>query len=236
MKKIMFFIFMFILCAFNIKAVCVDDELNDWALNVQLERIEFDKNLPNELNGDKPLEETMNYAYILKLSDYRADVIMKAELKMKDDDGEDFTEEYEWSYIPGHKVWGIANYNAKNSVEYIVKIVGAKNSKCVGETIKTFKHTIEPFNFYLKTEDCEKYPEAPMCAMYKDTSDVSEEEFEKMMKEYEKIHGPQKDKTFLDKLFDYIYQYSVFILVPFVFISLFYILKIKRVQKEESGK
>ena len=45
-----------------------------------------------------------------------------------------------------------------------------------------------------------------MCAMYKDTSDVSEDEFKEIMKEYEKVHGPKKKKTFLDNIFDYIYH------------------------------
>ena len=103
-----------------------------------------------------------------------------------------------------------------------ITIKGAKDSACANEVIKTFKYKIEPFNFYKKTEHCEKYPEAPLCDMYKDTSDITNEEFNKEMELYDKEHGEQPDKTFFDKLFEYAAQYAVFILVPFVFISSFY--------------
>ncbi len=228
MKKIIILIFMFFAFSFNINALCFDEKLNNWALDVKIEQIEFDNQLPNELNNNRPLIDSMNYAYILTLSKYRDDVVMKAT--------NNFEENLEWMYIPGHKVWGIPNYNSKDRVEYDIKIYGAKNSDCSGEIIKTFKYNVEPFNFYLKTEYCEDYPEAPMCAVYKDTSDVSEEEFKEIMQEYEKVHGPKKEKTYLDNIFDYIYQYAVFILVPFVFISIFYIIRIKRVQREEKDK
>lgn len=236
MRKILFFIFIFLCFSFSINALCYDDNLNTWALNVQIKQIEFNNSLPNELNDNKPLKETMDYAYILALSEYRTDVVMKADLTMVQDDGTDFKESYEWKYIPGHKVWGIVNYNAKGEVNYDISIYGSKDSACPNELIKTIKYKIEPFNFYLKTEYCEKYPEAPMCEMYKDTSDVTKEQFDKIMEDYEKEHGPQDEPTFLDKLFGYIGQYASFILIPFVFISIFYILRIKKVQKEDREK
>ena len=46
-----------------------------------------------------------------------------------------------------------------------------------GELLKTITYKIEPFNFYYKTEECELYPEAPLCKIYKDTSNISEKEF-----------------------------------------------------------
>jgi hypothetical protein len=235
-EKDIIFIFIFLCFSFNINALCYDDDLNTWALNVQIQQIEFNNSLPNELNDNKPLKETMDYAYILALSEYRTDVVMKADLTMVQDDGTDFKESYEWKYIPGHKVWGIPNYNTKYEVNYNITVKGAKDSACPNEVIKTFKYKIEPFNFYKKTEHCEKYPEAPLCDMYKDTSDITNEEFNKEMELYDKEHGEQSDKTFFDKLLEYAAQYAVFILVPFVFISLFYILRIKKVQKEEKDR
>lgn len=228
MKKIVFLILLFLCFSFNINALCYDEDLNDWALRVQIKKIEFNNKLPNELDDNKPLKETMDYAYILSLSEYRSDIVMKAT--------NDYDENLEWKYIPGHKVWGIPNYNAKGEINYEISIYGGKDSACPNELVKTFNYKIEPFNFYLKTEYCELYPEAPMCEMYKDTSDVTKEEFDNIMEEYEKEHGGGNKKTFVDKLLEYIYQYAVFILVPFVFISLFYILRIKKVQKEDREK
>ena len=236
MKKLLIFILLFLCFSFNINALCYDDDLNNWALNVKINQVEFNNKLLNELNDNKPLKETMDYAYILTLSEYRADVVMKAVLSMKEEDGTNYTENLEWKYIPGHKVWGIPNYNAKGEVNYDISIYGGEDSNCSGQLVKTLTHKIEPFNFYLKTEYCEKYPEAPMCEMYKDTSNVSKEEFDQIMEDYEKEHGPQQEKTFMDKVFEYIYQYAVFILVPFVCISFFYILKIAKVKKEEKEK
>lgn len=229
MKKILFLIFTFVCFTFNINALCYDDDLNQWAIDAEVKRIDFNGDLPNELNEDKPLSQSMGYAYILVLSEYRDDIIMEATNEF--DEGT-----LTWTYIPGHKVWGIPNYNTKYEVNYNITVKGAKDSACPNEVIKTFKYKIEPFNFYKKTEHCEKYPEAPLCDMYKDTSDITNEEFNKEMELYDKEHGEQPDKTFFDKLFEYAAQYAVFILVPFVFISLFYILRIKKVQKEEKDR
>lgn len=236
MKKVLFILFMCLCFSFNLDALCYDDDLNNWALDVQIKQIEFNNKLPNELNDNKPLKETMDYAYILSLSDYRADVVMKGKLTFKREDDSIYTEDLEWIYIPGHKVWGIPNYNAKGEVNYDINIYGDKDSNCPGELIKTIKYKIEPFNFYLKTEYCEQYPDAPMCEMYKDTSDVTKEEFEEIMDEYIEEHSPEKKKTLFDSLFEYIKQYAVYILIPFIFISIFYILRIIKVNKEEKNK
>ena len=82
----------------------------------------------------KPLKETMDYAYILSLSEYRSDIVMKAT--------NDYDENLEWKYIPGHKVWGIPNYNAKGEINYEISIYGGKDSACPNELVKTFKSHI----------------------------------------------------------------------------------------------
>lgn len=231
MKKIIFsFIIGFIIfMSFmtNTKALCYDDELNQWALDAQIQFIDFDRYLTNEITG-KPLGDTMDYAYILALTPSRDDVVMKAT--------NNYGEELEWVYVPGHKVKGIVNYTVKGTMTYEISVYGSSGSACPNELLKTFDYTLEPFNFHYKTEECEKYPEAPLCQMYKDTSDITDEEFKEVMQEYEEEILENMPPTTFEKIFSAIKEYCLYVIIPFILIAGIYTFRIEKVKREEMEK
>lgn len=231
MKKIFYLLitFMIVFLSFNlnIDALCYDKELSDWAIGAEVEFIRFDRNLINEETG-KPLAATMDYSYILSVNSYREDIVMKAT--------NNYNQNLVWEYIPGHKVWGIANYNAKKTVDYEVTFVGGKNSACPDEVLKTINYSVGPLNLYYKTEKCEDYPDAPLCEANKDTSNVTQEEFEKQMDEYIEEHKPEPEPTVFQKVIKFFLDYVIYILIPFIAIAVFYKIKINNIKKEERRK
>ncbi len=232
MKKniVSFLLVLVVFCAFNIKvdALCYDEELNNWAINTKIKRIDFDKYLIDEETGKEIRELGWDYSYILTLDNIRDDVIMKAT--------NNYEESLEGKYVPGHKVYGIVNYTAPDTIRYDITVLGGENSACPNEVLKTFVYELEPFNYYHMTELCENYPEAPLCSIYKDTSELTHEDFENEMEEYiEKVEGPKGDPWYV-VIFNIFKDYLIYVLVPFVLIAAFYTLKIEKVKREERDK
>lgn len=231
MKKIFYLSITFMIALFsfnlNIDALCYDDELNDWAIGAEVEFIHFDRNLINE-KTNRPLSDTMDYAYILSVNNSRDDIVMKAT--------NNYDQNLVWEYIPGHKVWGITNYSAKKTVNYEITFTGAENSACPGEVLKKINYSVEPFNVYYKTEKCQDYPEAPLCTIFKDTSNVTEDEFNKQMDEYIEEHRPDPEPSIFSKILKFFLDYVIYILIPFVAIAVFYKIKINNIKKEERRK
>lgn len=224
---ILFFIALFV---FNIKvdALCYDEELNNWAVNVKIKHTDFDKYLIDEETGKEIFDLGYDYSYILSLDTPREDVVMKAT--------NNYDENLEAKYIPGHKLYGIVNYTAPDTIKYEITIYGGENSACPNEVLKRINYELEPFNYYHKTELCEDYPDAPYCAIYKDTSDMTQEEFQQEMEQYiEKIEGAKPDPWY-KVLLGIFTEYFIYILVPFVLIAAVYTLKIEKVKREERDK
>ena len=214
---------------FNIKvgALCYDDDLNSWSSKAEIDFIDFNKNLINEETG-KPLRETMMYSYILTTNIQRKDIVIKA----KTSDGRNL----EGMYIPGHKVYGLTDYTPKDGVKYEITIYGSKESACPNEVIKTFKYEVDKFNFYYKTEKCEKYPEAPLCKRFKNTDDVTLEEFNQEMDEYINTIDPKKNTNWFSSFLKFMVSYGIFILIPFIVIALLYMVKIGKIKQMERKK
>ena len=228
MKKIFVFIFLFCVLSLNVSALCYDDSLNEWAIDTNIKFIDFNRNLINEVTNE-PLYKTMDYSYILTLDNYRDDIVIKASA--------DYGEELEGIYVPGHKVYGIVDYTPKNGATYDIKIYGAKGSVCENELLKTFTYKVEPFNFYYKTEECEDYPEAPLCAIYKDTSNITEKEFKEEMKAYIESVNPVVDNpSLLDIFLSYLKNYGIYVLIPIIVFSILFIKKIHIFKKHERKK
>lgn len=230
MKKKLLLICLFLcIFAFNMKidALCYDDDLNGWANKTEIEFVAFDKYLTNEETG-KPLKETMIYSYILTTNIQREDIIMKATT--------DAGVNLEGIYVPGHKVYGIADYTPKDGAKYKITIYGSKDSACPNEVIKTFDYEVEKFNFYYKTEKCEKYPEAPLCKMFKNTDDVTLEEFNEQMDEYIATVEPNKNGNWFSSFLRFMVSYGIFILIPFIIIALLYMVKIGKIKEIERKK
>lgn len=229
MKKIIkLFVIVTIFFVFNIKidALCYDQELNDWATNVKLKHVDFDKTLIDETTG-KPIGEKYAYAYIIALDSYRDDIVMKATSNYDDD--------LTGQYVPGHKVYGVMNYTAPGSIHYDITIYGAKDSACPNEVLKTFTYDLEPFNIYKKTRLCDEYPDAPLCAMYMDTSNLTYEDFNLEMDEYIEEYE-SKNSPWYKTMFRIFMEYVSYLVIPFLVIGIIYAIKIQKVKREERNK
>lgn len=211
----------------RVDALCYDDDLNEWANKVSIKFVDFNKELINEETG-KPLKETMIYSYILTTNMQRDDIIIKATTSNGD--------KMEGVYVPGHKVYGLVDYTPKYGIKYDISIYGSKDSACPNEVIKTFNYEVEKFNFYYKTEKCEKYPDAPLCKMYKDTDDVTLEEFNREMDEYIEGVAPVKKKSVFKVILDFFVNYGIYVLIPFIVIMVIYLIKIGNLKKIERKK
>ena len=96
---------------------------------------------------------------------------------------------------------------------------------------------VKAYAFYYKTEECEMYPEASLCTMYKDTSDVTEKEFKEEMKAYaESLNSDVDDPSWFEIIISYFLNYGIYILLPIVVLSIFYLKKIHVVKKNERKK
>ena len=228
MKKLFIFIFVFCVFSLNIDALCYDDSLNEWAINANVKFIDFNRNLINEKTNE-PLYKTMDYSYILTLDNYRDDIIIKAST--------DYGAELEGVYVPGHKVYGIVDYTPKNGAIYDIRVYGVKGSVCENELLKTITYKIEPFNFYYKTEKCEMYPEAPLCKIYMDTSDITEKEFDEEMDAYINSINPIIDEpSLIEILLSYLKNYGIYALIPIIIFSIAYLKKLNTFKKHERKK
>ena len=230
MKKgiLLFTLFISFLGLGKVDALCYDQELNDWAVKVKIKHTDFDKYLVDEETGKEIVDLGYDYSYILSLDTPREDVVMKAT--------NNYDEKLEGKYVPGHKLYGIVNYTAPYSIKYEITIYGGENSACPNEVLKKMEYELEPFNYYHKTELCENYPEAPLCAIYKDTEDMTQEEFQKEMEQYiEKVEGPKPDPWY-KVIWNIFTEYIIYILVPFILIAAVYTLKIEKVKREERDK
>lgn len=226
LKKLFFVFLMLFLFNNEIDALCYDAELNEWASDLELKFTDFDGELIDE-NTNEPIGYKIKYAFYFSLSKYREDVTLKA--------SDDYNHKFEWQYIPGHKEWGIGDIVGSEPCTYKIDVVANEKSSCSGEIIKSFNYVVEPFNLYIKTEKCEQYPDAPMCAKYKDTSNVTEEEFNVEMENYIETVTPPKTSIFV-KIGNFIVDYLIYIIIPFVAIAIFYTLRINDVKRKEANK
>ena len=81
------------------------------------------------------------------------------------------------------------------------------------------------------------YPEAPLCKIYKDTSDISEKEFKEEMKAYMEMINPVIDEPSLFEIFlSYLKNYGIFVLIPIIILSIGYFKKVHAVKKHERKK
>lgn len=232
MKRKILFIVLFIACMFcfnvYVDALCTDTELTAWAVNTNVKFINFDKYLIDEETGKEIHELGFDYAYILTLDNSRDDIIIKATTESG--------RQLEGVYVPGHKVYGLTDYNPKYGAKYKIVVYGSDKSACPNEVLKTLNYEVEPFNFYHKTQECEKYPEADVCKMYKDTSKLTLEDFRNEIEEYEETINPKKKVSFLTKLMNFMVNYGVYVLIPFIVILIIYMIKIGKIETYERKK
>ena len=96
-------------------------------------------------------------------------------------------------------------------------------------------YTVPRFNRYIQRGICATYPDHELCKPYTNaTKNMSQEDFDKILEEYDEKVRPEK-KSILDGIKN-ILKYLLYIIVPFVIITILYLFKIKKYRKEERMK
>lgn len=233
MKKIYkLFLIPIILISFSYKtkALCNDEDLNNWANKVSLKVVEYNPTTEFAKSNDiKIILDKVEAAYLLQLTEQRSDVTMRAVCTYSDDELE-----VKDLYYYGYSI--LAKGHLKEAI-YGVNIYGSEDSACPNELLKTIKYKVPAFNGYLHTEYCEKYPNHENCGSHSDTADISNDEFLKEMEEYDKKENPtEEEKTIWQVLYNIIREYGFYIVVPFLIVTLIYVIKIENVKKKEKEK
>ena len=220
------------LIMFNVKALCYDEELNEWAVNVSVSFKEDERFIPI---GESSLEEEEFFAYFLSITPMRDDIIIKvtdgsgnvAEGKSYnidlDNDGKKEDE------------YGVGCYTNLDDETYVIEVYGKEGSACPNELLKTLKYTVPQYNDFIKSEYCEEYPDHELCQTFTNkTENMTEDEFKDILEKYDE-DIKEKELT-ASKIFKIIIEYGIYILVPLVIISIYYIVKIAKFKKEERNK
>lgn len=219
------FLFVFIPC---VKAECTDADLINWANRVTIEKRDYSISGFTNDKGEFVWTGGLSYAYFLAPSEPRKDIYMTATNSFDDE-----TQKSE--FFPGYDVIGIGEYTNLSEIKYTVYVYGSEDSKCPNELIKTQKLAVPPLNKYVTTEFCDKYPEHENCTNYKDTSDLDQNKFLEDAKKYEEEQEKAK-RSFKEILIDSLKEYSLFVIIPFIIITVYYSVKISKFKKEQSER
>ncbi len=200
----------------NVKAICNDEELNEWATNVKV-----------LFKEDNDISDDNKFAYFLSITPMRDDI------KIQVTDGTGYKTDGKNYESAG--IYGLGCYTNIDAETYIIEIYGNEKSSCNNELLKTLKYTVPPYNDYIKTDYCEKYPEHELCQTFTDaTKNIDREEFNDILKEYaQDING---DKLTLSEVLLKILEYSIYILIPLIIITIIYFVKVKSIKKKEGNK
>ena len=234
MKRRVLFIFLLIIClSFNsVKAACHNEELNDWATKVEVKFVETTK-----INA-----QSLGYAYFLTIAPLREDI----KVKVTDVSGNSaYAKKYDYIYYKNNadglpeqvedSIYGVGCYNNLENETYKIEVYGGDSSACKNELLKTLTYTVPRYNRLFKSQLCEKYPDHELCNPYTDkTKNMSEAEFNKKMQEYdEEISGNvEKERSLIIKIL----IYSLYMIIPFVIVTVIYMTKIKKYKKSERRK
>ena len=101
--------------------------------------------------------------------------------------------------------------------------------------LRTIKYTVPPYNEYSKKEYCNENPDLAICQTYKDTSNVTQEEFYQEVIENSEPEIIEENKNDNKKILDII-EYLLFILVPIVIASIIFNVKLNKFKEKEGNK
>lgn len=142
------------------------------------------------------------------------------------------------NYYYSDTVNGVLTVNSPNiykKVKYIVKVY-TKDQDCESDAVTTYDLITDMFNIYYRYEICNvEGTFIEMCSMFYDTSNMNEDEFlEEAKKEIDYLN-----RSTFTKIMDFIKEYYLFIIIPILLISGFYIYRIiilKRGRDEKYNK
>ncbi len=211
-KKIMLII-LGLLITVNVKAVCQDNKINDWAESL-------------EIKFQEVKNEEYPYSYLLMLNNPRED--LKVIAKDTYSNGE-YNVEYDTdfkNYVIGSEIHFIKK-------EYELNIYMSDNaSTCAKELVKTIKYAVPKYNEYNDTLYCEANPDDKECGAYTDTT--KNDKMDDKVKDY---YDKQIEKEEIrnlptgQKILRYILEYAPYVLVPLVILVTVYLIVIKIIKK-----
>ncbi len=211
------------LLVINVKALCYDEELNEWAVGVKVEFTE-DTRVTSQY-ADEETEDI--YSYFLSITPIRDDIKIIATDKNGDKlEGRNYDEV---------GIYGVGCYSDLEEETYTIEVYGGENSACPNELLKTLRYTVPRANRYLRSGYCEKYPDHELCQTYTNaTENMDESEFNETLEKYDR-EIKEKELT-TNKIFRIIIEYGIYVLIPLVIISIIYIVKIIKYKKKEREK
>ena len=225
--KMLFFTLALLIFIPRIFAACDDADLNDLAEKFNAGYVE-DSEEKVELENGKYKVYKKQYAYIITFTPYSKDLKIVVNDSISKKNQEAVYDDRRETYIIGSDI----HYNEK---VYTVNVYGNEKSACPNQLLKTLSFTIPPFNEYSMYSYCEDNKDKDICTMMKDTSGVT-------MTEYKEIVADniEKDKTdkmnFFQKMLYYISKYWIFVAVPVLLISAYYIITIIVYKKKVSKR
>ncbi len=228
MKKYLLIITTIFLFIFNIKvyALCDDIELLSKMDEFKIQVIEDKDMMVNMPNLEQPVLEKAQYAYVLSFTPYSSDYIIRVTV-----DGESEFAKYTYKYNT-YVIGSDIHYEPK---KYIVEVFAAKGTACENERILARSYTVPAFNEFSASQYCDEHSDEDVCKINYDSSKMTEEDKENIVKKAENEKKEQNMTTY-DKIMDFIKKSWLFVLIPVLIISLVYIVKISNYKKKESNR
>ena len=200
----------------NVYATCnseVIEELREWATKAE---VKF-----TETSGDYKAYASQ-YAYFLSVTPAKDDI--KVEVI------DQYGNKAEATKYEDINLYAVGCYTNLEEETYTVNVY----AKCSNELLKSMKYTVPRLNRMIKNDVCEKYPDHELCQTFTNaTKNMTEEEFKEKMEKYDKS---QTEESTVSKLLDIIKEYGIYILIPFLLITLFYVIKVQEFKKNERKK
>ncbi len=219
MKKIktLFFVLSLLIFMPKLFAVCDDADLNDLAEKFNAGYIE-DSEQKIKLEDGSYKVYKKEYAYLIVFTPYSKDLKVVVNDSILKENQEATYSERRGTYVIGSDI----HYKEK---VYTVNVYGNEKSACPNQLLKTLSFTIPPFNEYSMYTYCENNKDEDICTMMKDTSDVTMSEYKEIVAD--NIENKKIEKmNFFEKVLYYISKYWIFVAVPVLLISTYYIVTI----------
>ncbi len=222
MKRIAKIVFcLVVLLSFSsfVNAACNNEELNEWATKVEPNFIEI-----KELNLD-----SSEYAYLLSITPLRDDITLKA----YDGEGNSADGKMLQPSSKEKSIMAVGCYTNLDEETYRIEVYGGPKSACPNQLLKTLEYTVPQFNRFIKDRRCENSDEEVCKTFTNSTRDMTQEQFDEIMG----TAGNNSNGGFSFKsILNGIIEYGLYIIIPLVIISVFYVIKISKYKKEERDR
>ena len=144
-------------------------------------------------------------------------------------DGEGNVADATYYELPdGTKVYGVGCFTNIDEETYIINIY--VKGTCNEELLKTMKYTVPRFNEYSYKEVCDGNDSEYCKTFTNSTKDMTYDEFKEV------IDKEQKEKDRPEGFMGLLKEYGLFILIPLIVVSVYYITKIRKYRQEERDR